>query len=50
MTIADFRWFGDVYQEIARQEMESDRKKKKIDRIAQRAEAMQRFQKRGSWK
>jgi hypothetical protein len=43
MRIVD--WFSDVYQEIE----EAERKKKKIDRIVNRAEAMQRFQKKGKW-
>lgn len=37
-----FDIFGDAYQEIARQEKEAARKKKKIDRIAWRASDQQR--------
>ncbi len=38
--------FRDAYDEIEK----AERQKKKIDRISQRAEAMQRFRKQGGWK
>lgn len=40
---------GSAYVEIARQEKERARKQKKIDRIAQRAEAEQARRKSGYW-
>jgi hypothetical protein len=41
---------GAAWQEVTRREQEAARKKKKIDRIAQNAEAAQRRAKGGHWK
>jgi len=42
-------WLGPFLSEADKQE-KAKRDQKKIDRIQQRAEAAQRYQKRGAWK